>query len=62
MEELKGFIEVTEYSQGSTRKIFVKVEYICRLCECGTVYTIDGERFIVNEPIEEIKELIKNAQ
>lgn len=58
---MKGFIEVTEYSQGSTRKIFVKVEYICRLCECGTVYTIDGKSFIVNEPIETIKELIKEA-
>lgn len=58
---MKGFIEVTEYSQGNKRKIWVKVDHICRICECGTTYTIDGNKFIINEPIIKIKELIKQA-
>ena len=58
---MKGFIEVTEVSQGCTRKVYVKVDHICRLCECGTTYTIDGQKFIINEPYEEIKQLIKEA-
>lgn len=66
MEELKGFIEVTEIYNGQETLKMVNINTISEFFENMIIKTTqyrDGSlHIVVKESYEEIKELIKNAQ